>query len=608
MKLYLRIGKTKEILWDDAELSTVPEHHVYEGSRYGFCIEDPPEEAESFKLQIGDEIETVMSALYGGYADIADGLYFESAAGKTELAVMGFDSAGQELFKIPSLFYVVPSKLGEENYHRMVNDLNVICQALLSDLLGKSRHGKIWERFRRHSFRSHEEELIAIQRMWKSFSISLRMITDAPQGYLSRQDVVILPHGKNAANHRTQRKMLQRGAGSPARLIRQQVSKLEYSLDTPEHRLLKRFIKILQLRVSACLKGIDFSIGELEKNGQFRKQAPDDQVSLYESEDIPRIGILENRRRDARDLLNSLEQQLCAPFWNDVSEALFLPGPEHFIANRYYKHAAHCIFQFLQNGFYWEDSSSSDFTTKKSSRMYEQWVLINLVNAFRAFGISFAQWDDVIGKALESQFNIDFERGAQFLSMLSPHSRYLLSIRYEPWIIPNRDRKTFPDATLYHAERIPTYWSPDIVLELQKETDTHRETIYAIAIDCKYSRSIGEEQSENTRKYLKIRSSDSGKQVVGQLWLFYLGKDEQNSIIPEDSALCFRREIGICPADTDCIFEVNIEKVEGRVIAKPYQESGESSDSTGNPAPPPVFLDFAEGTLAFLRKYFPEEK
>lgn len=604
MKFYLETGIPGEcISWDDAAVfaNTAAETAAFETSYYWMRIESPPVNAVEFKLKIGDEFVPISPQYYPGRVEIGKTQFFESAAGKTDLTVFGFDQDGHELFSVTRSIYVIPSKIGQANYQRMVNDLNAVCHALLNDLLGKSKHGKVWNRFRKRSFRSHEEELIAIRRMWKQFSVDLRMIAAGPQGYLARKNVVILPHGKNAANYRTQRRILQRCSPGSSYLDKQLSSRLEYSLDTVEHRLLKKFIKILLLRVSACLKGINNSIRELQTNGVFRKQSFGGNKSLYELEDLPRIVRLESRKREAGTLLNSIEQQLDASFWDGVSEELFVPGPDRFMANRYYKHAALCIFQFLQNGFYWDDSSSLDFTTKKTSRIYEQWVLINLVNAFEACGLTVTSWEQIINDALNSQFNMDFQRGTQFLCSLSP--KYTLSIRYEPWIIPRPDKEKFPEATLFHQDRGNSYWSPDIVLELMECEAGTKQTKYAIAIDCKYSKQIAEEQKHNTEKYLRIRSTVSGEQVVRQLWLFHVGKDDaHNEIIPGDEFYCFSRDAGIRFREGNYDFDAIQEQISGYVIAKP--DLNESSRQASLDDVPEVFREFAEGTIAFFKMHF----
>lgn len=117
--------------------------------------------------------------------------------------------------------------------------------------------------------------------------------------------------------------------------------------------------------------------------------------------------------------------------------------------------------------------------------------------------------------------------------------------------------------------------------------------IYGIVLDSKYISKLKDQHWNETAKYLEIRSTESRRQVVRQLWLIVPG--DHSEVKSEDPAVQFTDLGASCAPD---------EAVRFRLIASPSEIDGNAD--AGNPGPDP-FVQFAKGTMNFLRREFGAE-
>ena len=244
------------------------------------------------------------------------------------------------------------------------------------------------------------------------------------------------------------------------------------------------------------------------------------------------------------------------------------------------------ILNFINNGAVWIPDSGEDAVVKMTSRMYENWVFMRLVEAFRKLGLDFVAWEQMLGSEGESRFKIDFYRGLGFAAQLT--ARKWLLIRYEPWILP-RNKASEKKETVFRGGEVEVPWSPDILIECLLEHNGIYQTIYAIVIDCKYTRKIKGHHWDAVSKYLEIRSMGTKRQVVKQLWIAYPG--DNATITCEDPALSFSKEVPTCGVQ---------ESIIGKIHALPCGSEFENAGS-GISAISDVFNLFASGTARFLR-------
>lgn len=484
----------------------------------------------------------------------------------------------------------------------MVQDLNQICRSLINDIIGKSTHGFLKRRIQRRSFRSREEEFVAIQQLWMRLLPNLKGILSSPASKTTRKSILATTDRRISVYPENTKLLLQHGIDPKhnSSLRKCNLYNLFSSYDIPEHRLIKHFLFLIAERNLSCLRGIEKDIDYLLSNAVYRSQSFGNGDTLYDIEDVPRIRALKEIEQHSLLLKAQIKSLQSNPFWSNVSNdsTLFYPSRTTFQFNAYYKETARIINRFFLNDFEWNDPND-DFFTKTTSRIYEQWVLIQIINAFRNCGLNFQSWDEIIADMLLKQFGLDFQRNTCFKAPL--YKDYYLSLRYEPWIFPRTEiHKDRSFGTVFQNKNVHAYWSPDILIELQKIANNTIETVYAIVMDSKYSKIIHPDQRSNVLKYHDIRSTRSMRQIVKQIWFVYIGDENDiNKIETDDQDFVFDQENGpmtvhCLPDDySDPIFTDNFN---GAIVAKPNLLEKEHPNID-------VFSIFAKGTLAFLKRF-----
>jgi hypothetical protein len=227
---------------------------------------------------------------------------------------------------------------------------------------------------------------------------------------------------------------------------------------------------------------------------------------------------------------------------------------------------------------------------KSTARMYEQWVFLQLVSAFRAAGLRTESADRIVRPAGWQRFSVDLERGAR-VSFRVPDSPLSLVIRYEPWIFPResaRDRRE----TIYRGRSGAAPWSPDVLIEVLAPGDHNAiapEVLYAIVVDAKYSRTIGDSQWAEARRYLEIKSTRTDRQVVHQVWLAY--PDPTGEIAPYDTDVEWNESRLTLPRGDRLLGVLPLVADEGKLVVEDEAEQIIPTDTA---------LEFAVGVLRYL--------
>lgn len=583
------------------ENSTIDESEcvVFEDCFYDLTISDISPDGVYF-IKVGDDRVGENGKNYRAEVCWPSGMYFESAAGWSDFRV--YVERDGEVSELSSVrFYVVPAKISEKNYQGMVHDLYSVCHALLLDIVGKS-FLRVGRGAIDNGFLSHEEELMSISASCSNLFPLIRNIKIAPYVTMRmRHKLMSFARAKSPKDVRT---FMKRGL-SPRSMSSQRKTyggRSVESLDTPEHRLIKKFLKLLRKRLDQCCSCIDNDIAIIERDRQFRSKVRDDkELSLYESEDIPKILRLKGKRKIAISLINRIDEELYDGFWDDIRESFFMPGNVEFTENIFYQRIATVILNYLRNGAHWGQLRGSEFVSKKSSRMYEQWALLQIVASFRLAGIRFKPFEDVVRDSISRQFGFDFQRGTLFEAEFLPG--WLIRIRYEPWILPYSKATIFPHETLCLGGTSETPWSPDIVIELIKD-GLSLDTVYSVVIDAKYSRNPREEMRESVRKYIRIRSLSSKKQIVRQVWVLHLGKGESaEGFVLDDDYYSFTKS-GVVYGDSCEVVGIE-EQVTGDMIVRPPNIDSIKADNE-DVSINRVFAEFAKALVNMFHLYIKE--
>lgn len=584
---------------------------VLEERKYGLVVHDADPE-DVYSLKVGDEELGIEQKRYQPtVCNFLQDVYFESANGRSTLSI-GICLKDGSLRELSTReFYVLPSKIGRENYSRMVADLQAVCRSLVNDLVGKSRHSMQWKnRLRSRVCRSREEDFRSVEKTWHDLLPLLDEIESSPARIVGGRPVLMACDRNRSM--RNLRVMMKRGidprspvAGRKCRLMRVALSE-----DTQEHRMIKGFLSVLSARLQKCREGLAGEISAIKGDKPFRfRRNSDGTPSLYETEDLPRLEKLGNYAKLVSRLQQEIAARMASDFWSGIGKSSDLPGIGQFGENKYYIHVAGIILAYLRNGFNYLPETGDDFTTKKTSRLYEQWLIVQIVSAFEACGLEIDTWDSVVQKSIDRQFGFDFKRNTCFSSRLSDD--YEVCVRYEPWILPRDMITDHQEETLCHGGHADSFLSPDCVIELRQHVLGQQQTVYAVVLDAKYSRSPSPRMRESVSKYRRIRSSvgGCGVQVARQTWVVFIGPDNQNpGIYIDDEALTFLATEG--PVDAES-FESSgeYELIHGDIIVRPTTDMrGGTSTDTRGVALNEVVLDFIKGTLSYFRKIVVERR
>lgn len=513
--------------------------------------------------------------------------YFESARGLTPIRLYTRSGQSERMeLQLEGSVFVLPSKIGEECYKAMSEDLARLSKSLLSDLHGKSRRTFELKHSRalRH-LHSKEEELQAIRRVCPKIERLLSAISKHPSFKVHQVQRNIRFSGQKPVSAKTLARLARTNPQIEKAVAG--VNVIEWataeSFDIPEHRFLKAFLMFLRSRAEACAAAARRHIVAIEKDRPYRDASPGSRSgkpTLYQIQDLPMIARLQTATQDAQSAKNSIEQMLHSQLLAS-SRAEFVPVQGGvFSRSAEYRELERLMLRHLRHHAQWVEGDSFNNIGKLTSTLYEQWCYLMIVDAFRDVGVQLSDWNGNIDDVSKERFTIDFARGLRFEGEITPSLR--LRISYQPWI-HNLETARRVLSSLYRGGTDVVSWSPDIVLEICTHQNGFWAPVYAVVLDSKYSRRIREDQWSATGKYLEIRATHNRRQVCRQLWL----------MAPASGAAKIRSN------DPDVTFDETGPSIEAdetvrfAFCAIPAAETGKTS-----------FAEFARGMVEFFKSHF----
>lgn len=570
-----------------------------EQEKVGFAFFPCPEETEHLivigDVPLGDMVSNPGDAngrLFGDHLIWSAHTYFESARGCTRLHLASRpEGASAEAWKevLALDVIVLPSKLGDERYRKMADDLQEVSRSLLVDLYGKSKRtldvryateGKVYS--------SREQELAAIDDVVGTLSDLLPAIGQRPASRVISVPSVRKYRGGEPLSP-TAVVALCRNGLSPLRAdrpltIRDQ-RKVE-SFDVAEHRVTRAFLEILMRRAGYCANAALGHIRDIESERDLRDIQFGPKPSLYETVDVPRIKRLQEAVTKADQARATLANLSRLPFLRESKPELMAVREGSFQRSPEYRVLLTLIRRFLFANAIWYEGEDLTTVTKLTSRLFEQWCFLRLVNAFREAGLHLREWNEALRQNLQSRFILDFDRGLSFDGLLTENLK--LRLRYEPWIL-GTESAVRTGETLSRGSNTDAAWSPDIVIECLTRNGNGWRPVYGVVLDCKYTARVTDQQRIGTEKYFQIRCTATRRQIVKQLWLISPATPEnQANLESEDPAVNFGPAGPSCLPDDAVRFRLTV----APDIGTPEREA------------PDVFIKFARGTTNFLLHYF----
>jgi hypothetical protein len=524
---------------------------VNELQNCGFQVDDREADIE-YRLWLGD-LEPIEGRGRGPTVFWDDAAFFDGARGRVWVHLAsrsaGPDAAWSLRARLP--VYVTATKLSQQRYDTMMNQLRGLAAGLLFDLVSPMlRSLRFGQDQGGVSYRSSQVELRLLERLWRSLAHALREIAEDPVTRIDRRWEVRESWGAGRFGMRTTAHLAaigldprRPGAPRPFRALREHFAE---STDTVEHRVIAGLLLFLKDRIDSCAQNVRAHVRGIEEDRTFRQRASGNQAGLYELEDMPRLQQLRTAIERADRLHRGIDQAQALPLLRGVQPRLSLPATPVFEHVRPYRRIRdefhrylHSSLILLEDGF--------DERLKSTQRMYEQWVFFQLAAALRNAGLHCTTQDGLFHRAQRFRYTLDLDRGAR-LAFVAADGRAIM-LRFEPWVLPYAAAQQRGDS-LYRGTRGEAAWSPDVVLEvLGKDRDESgvAEVEYAVVVDAKYTTRIQEHHWNDTRKYRDIRATRTKRQVVYQLWLAYPNAEEQ--IEPEDTAITWTERGPDCARD-----------------------------------------------------------
>jgi hypothetical protein len=520
--------------------------------------------------------------------------HFDGARGRVWVRLasrpIGSGQAWQPRAQLP--VYVLATKLSEDRYNVMVEQLRALAAGLVFDLYSKMfRSLQFAESAGAVSSRSSQVELRLLERLWASLAPALQEVAADPVTQISVSRGVRPSWGGERLGQRTVARLAAEGldprrSGAP-RPFPAYGERFTEAPKELEHAIIRGLLSFLEQRAADCARAVRRRVEGIEADRPLRQRGPLGVKSLYETEDLPRLRRLRSALAEADQLRRRIRAAQGAGPWGGLQPLFRFPTTPVFEHVRPYRRIRDEVRRYLRSHLLVVDDGLEE-RVKSTSRLYEQWVFFQLAAAFRRAGLRCQQDDGVWRRAHHFRFTLEMDRGARLL-FLAADGR-AVGLRFEPWVPPLRAAGE-RDEDYGHGFPGEAAWSPDVLIELLDGPEPGAAVQYAVVVDAKYTARIRDYHWADTAKYLHIRSSRTRRQVVKQLWLAW--PDERAGIMSRDSAVAWTARGPDCPRD---------ETVMGVLGAMPPprlpEDTGEEDGWISTPVA--TVMAFVEGLLAYL--------
>jgi len=283
--------------------------------------------------------------------------------------------------------YVLATKLSEERYNVMVEQLRALDAGLVFDLYSKMfRSLQLAESAGTVLSRSSLVEFRLPDRLWASLAPALQEVAADPVTQISVSCGVRPSWGGERLGQRTVARLAAEGLdprrpGAP-RPFPAYGERFTETPQTLEHRILLGLLRFLEQRAADCARGMRDHVAGIEADRALRQRGPAGAKSLYETEDLPRLKRLKASLAQAARLRQRLRAAQGAGPWRGMQPLFRFPSTPVFEHVRPYRLIRDEVRRYLRSNLLVVDDGLEE-RVKSTSRLYEQWVFFQLAAAFR---------------------------------------------------------------------------------------------------------------------------------------------------------------------------------------------------------------------------------
>lgn len=529
----------------DGPMGEAVQATLKESQRLSLEVE-PKEPDTLYRLRIGDLVPAhEFGTAFRRHVEWPGHLYLDSLRGLVPIRLESRPEAGGEdawRTRARLLVAAVSSKITEAAFEAMVSDLAALSTGLLFDLVsgaftglarGTGSGGII-------SARSAQLELRVLEELVGDLAGTLLAIARQPEVTLHPTRVIAPWTGTErlsndgidwfAARGVDPRAPTERGTALAPRIV------TVTETACAEHRIIRWFLELLRERARDCARRANAERAVVAADKPFRSRRFDDEPSLFELFDQPKLDRLNQAIERARRIDRRLREMLGLPFLDGQRPLAPTAVTPVFRYVLHYHRFWGAMREYLRRSTLTLENSLEE-RGKPMWRMYEQWVFLQLAAALEAAGLRPRSHESLFRRLGAQRFTVDLRRGTQ-LSFAAPDGR-MVRIRYEPWIFSQDLARRHGD-TVFHGREGQAPWSPDVLIEVFPPPRRGLVPVpaLAIAIDAKYTRRVAEHHWQQTAKYQMIRATATGEPIVRQVWVATpAAPDGFAEIIFQDSAV-----------------------------------------------------------------------
>lgn len=500
---------------------------LLETGRLTFEIE-PKEPTLEYCLQIGDlSLSSTRGKAFRHHVEWPSDLYLESARGLVDIKLFSrSEDSSSKAWRLRAtlLIAVVSSKVSEEAFEAMVRDLTALSSGLLFDLVSKSFAG-IAKRAAgskpRISPHSAQLDLRFLETLVEDLGVTMLEISTQPESSLRAERVVTAWTGSERLSNDAIPWLAARGIDPREPSFGREilVPQLNVVSDSRciEHGVIRWFLQIIQGRAKEYARRANAERKSIECDKLFRSRRFSNSPSLYELFDQPKIEKLAEAVSRARGIERALRGMLALPFLTNQRPVQPREPTPVFRYVLSYQKFWRSMRDYLRRSTLMLEYNL-DERNKPTWRMYEQWVFLQIAAACEELGLTPSSQESLFRRLGTHLFTVDLRRGTR-LGFTGRDGRVIL-LRYEPWIF-SRDLALRNGDAVFQGREGEAPWSPDLLIEVFEPSikAAPLRLSLAIVVDAKYAKKVQEHHWEDTGKYQMIRGTQSGAQVVRQVWV-----------------------------------------------------------------------------------------
>ena len=415
----------------------------------------------------------------------------------------------------------LPSKLTEDQYHVMVEEIDRVSRDLILDVVG-ARTDVGWRGRVVTTDLARMEEHEAIRAVLERIRPDVHRLRDEQVLRIQVERQRVPCWGHEDLDHRSIIDLAASGADphDPSnRPFMCNVRQRTLTGELHENRQIGAFLRWLNMRLRFIVRMVDAQVEQLDEDRWWRDNARSGRKSIWEMEDAPKRRRLERIIETCKELRRVIRKDMQdLPFLAGGSGPMDLRPTSIFLRHPVYSRLYRVILGFLRS--HGAIFDRADFETqarvKGTDKLYEYWVYLNMVRYLQErAGLPVEEYGELYERSAKTgSYTLNIDRS--YVTFRLGEGR-TLRLYYTPLIFRKDEAARRGDSFYRLGGGLP--YSPDYLIEVRQGDLLEMGVI----LDAKYMKEVSRE-SRSLRKYLPaIRDAYSGEAFSRTLWIIYVG-------------------------------------------------------------------------------------